>query len=69
MDFPERLERAIAEWPGGGKRAFSRAMESRGVRGASYRTLVNYLGGTTEPALPWLKEASEVLGVRQAWLS
>jgi hypothetical protein len=31
--------------------------------------MTNYLGGTTQPSLLWLKEASDVLSVRQAWLA
>lgn len=69
MRFPETLEFAIGEWPGGGKRAFARAMTERGIRGSSYRTLVNYLSGATEPSPTWLATAAEELGVRPAWLS
>lgn len=73
MAFPERLDRAIAEWKesgkGKGKRAFARAMKERGVRGATYRTLLNYLEPKTTPSPKWTEEAADVLGVRIGWLA
>lgn len=64
--FGIRLGRAIDRWTGGGQRAFADALrdyaERHGVRiPTSYRTLVNYLNGTTRPSEAWVQAAADVL--------
>ena len=57
----------------GPPRMFQRAMnprlsESGGKAGASYRTILAYLGGESEPSVQWLRIASDLLGVGFVWL-
>ncbi len=67
--FGTRLGRAIDRWPGGGKRAFVRALaeyaeQNRLYVPTSYRTLINYV--TKEDARPsaaWIAAAAAVLRV------
>lgn len=64
--FGIRLGRAIDRWPGGGQRAFADALgkyaDKNGiVIPTSYRTLVNYLNGTTHPRPAWVDAAAAVL--------
>jgi hypothetical protein len=71
--FPIRLGRAIDRWPGGGQRAFAKALtrhaDAHGiVIPTSYRTLVNYLNGRTRPRRAWLAAAADVLGQSPDWL-
>lgn len=77
----ERLSIAVDWWfadqedPGrtGATRLFQERMEARlaeqgGKAGRTYRAILTYLNGESEPSLAWLREASEVLGVRLGWL-
>lgn len=64
--FGVRLGRAIDRWTGGGQRAFVDALQDyadqHGVRiPTSYRTVVNYLNGTTRPSEAWVHAAADVL--------
>jgi len=64
--FRIRLSRAIDRWPGGGQRAFIKALKAYAARNGitipkSYRTLVNYLNGETQPTLAWVEAAAAVL--------
>jgi hypothetical protein len=72
--FGIRLGRAIDRWPGGGQRAFATALaeyaERHGINiPTSYRTLVNYLGGTTHPSAAWVEAAANVLRWNAEYLS
>ena len=49
-------------------RGFARAMAERGVRGAHYRTLINYIYGRSEPSWEYLTVAGELLEVSPFWL-
>ncbi len=65
--FGTRLGRAIDRWPGGGQKAFARALAAHAARHrlklhASYRTVVNYLNGQTHPSEAWVEAAAAVLG-------
>jgi hypothetical protein len=65
--LPIRLGRAIDRWPGGGQRAFAKALKDHAkahgiVIPTSYRTLVNYLNGSTRPRQAWVAAAADVLG-------
>jgi hypothetical protein len=65
--FGIRLGRAIDRWPGGGQRAFADALAAYAKRRGiaipkSYRTLVNYLNGDTQPGEAWVDVAAAVLG-------
>lgn len=65
-----RLAAAIQRW--GGPRAvaaFCRAMEERGVRGATRTAVHQVLGGKHAPSLDFIAQAGDVLGVRAAWLA
>lgn len=78
----DRLRSAIEVWSirrghtigaRGAIRAFQVAMARRlrgsGARsGESYRAIMSYLSGSSYPALEWLLEAAELLGVRSGWL-
>jgi hypothetical protein len=71
--FGVRLGRAIDRWPGGGQRKFATALrqhaEQRGLSiPTSYRTLVNYLNGTTRPPVAWVDAAADVLRWRSTYL-
>lgn len=64
--FGIRLGRAIDRWPGGGQRAFAKALEDYARQNdlripTSYRTLLNYLGGHTRPSTAWVEAAAAVL--------
>lgn len=64
--FGIRLGRAIDRWPGGGQRAFADALgkyaDDNGiVIPTSYRTVVNYLNGSTHPRPAWVEAAAAVL--------
>ncbi len=65
--FGVRLARAIDRWPGGGQKAFARALAAHAAGQrlklhTSYRTLVNYLNGQTHPSVAWVEAAAAVLG-------
>jgi hypothetical protein len=65
-----RLAAAIQRW--GGTRAvaaFCRAMEQRGVRGATRTAVHELLRGKHSPSLEFVTHAGDVLGVRPAWLA
>jgi hypothetical protein len=71
--FGIRLGRAIDRWPGGGQRAFVKELAAHATRSGiaipkSYRTLVNYLNGTTRPSSAWVAAAADVLGQPAEWL-
>jgi hypothetical protein len=71
--FGIRLGRAIDRWPGGGQRAFVKALAAHAKRSGtavptSYRTLVNYLNGKTRPGRAWIDAAAVVLGASPAEL-
>jgi hypothetical protein len=56
----------------GDRKAFQRRMRERmkGSRdGTSYPAVLGYLKGRVAPSVEWLDVASDVLGVRQAWLT
>ena len=63
----DRIRTAVNDW-GRGHRAFAREMQSRGLRGGSYRSLLNYMQSETTPSGKWLEEAAEVLNVSLKWL-
>jgi len=79
----KRLTQAVNGWAStvdrqgraGAARTFQVAMSDRlndhkagGKAGASYRALLTYLSGQSEPTLEWLRLAAEVLDVRLGWL-
>lgn len=79
----ERLASAISDWAQtaerqgkeGPTKMFQGVMADRlskkgagGKAGASYRALLSYLNGESEPTLEWLREAANILGVRTPWL-
>lgn len=68
MTLGERLRRGI-ESAGHSVRAFHREMEARGVSGSSYPNIHRYLADNSEPALGFLREAADLLGVRYEWLA
>jgi hypothetical protein len=45
-----------------------RLKESGGKAGTSYRAVVGYLKGESEPSLHWVREAADLLDVRVPWL-
>ncbi|MFG0304818.1 MAG: hypothetical protein ACF8Q5_01250 [Phycisphaerales bacterium JB040] len=48
---------------------FSERLEQAGVRGASRKSVGNYLKGDGEPTSPeWYSEAARILGVNEPWL-
>lgn len=64
--FRIRLGRAIDRWTGGGQRAFVGALRKYAddnglVIPTSYRTVVNYLNGSTHPRPAWVEAAAAVL--------
>ena len=77
----ERLTLAVEGWaPDSGQRrgregaarTFQRAMGERltgGRAGDSYRAVLNYMNGDSEPSLDWLRKAADVLAVRESWLT
>ena len=67
MTVAERIREALATW-GQSHREFARQMKRRGVRGGSYRSLLNYLKGSIEPSRRWLEEAAAITGVSFEWL-
>ena len=67
-EIPERLRWALDEHAGISIREFQRRMDGRGVRGSSYASVHGYLNGESAPSVDFLREAAEVLGVRDAWL-
>ncbi len=72
LEFKNRLKAALDRWSGT-HTSFAKLMKERGVRGASYRSLTNYLrgaeGGGYRPSPMWMREASAILGVREEWLA
>lgn len=68
MTLGQRIREALKHW-NDSHRAFAREMQERGVRGGSYRSLVNYLNGETTPSTQWLEEAAEIMGVNFQWLA
>jgi hypothetical protein len=65
--FGIRLGRALDRWPGGGQRKFADALAKYAKRQkitipTSYRTLLNYLSGSTRPSTAWIEAAASVLG-------
>ena len=76
----ERLTTAVRDWAPqsdqrrgreGAARTFQRAMSEQltgGRAGESYRAVLNYLNGESEPSLDWLRKAAAVLDVRFSWL-
>ncbi|MBI4539485.1 MAG: helix-turn-helix transcriptional regulator [Gemmatimonadetes bacterium] len=68
MSVHRRLREAI-DLRGVSVRAFHREMTGRRVAGSSYPTIHRYLSGRTSPSLEFLREAAQVLGVREAWLA
>lgn len=68
--YATRLDAAIRRW--GGPRAvaaFSRAMQERGIRGATRESVHQALGGRREPSLVFVEAAADVLGVTPGWLA
>ena len=77
----ERLTSAVEGWaPDSGQRrgregaarTFRRAMSQRltgGRAGESYRAVLTYMNGESEPSLDWLRKAADVLAVRESWLT
>ena len=67
MTLGSRIKRALKHW-GGGHRPFAREMQKRGVRGGTYRSLVNYMNDATAPSLRWLEEAAAITDISAEWL-
>jgi len=63
-----RLRRAI-EHSALSIRGFQETIDKRDVRGTSYAMIHRYLKDETEPPLGFIREASDILGVRVAWLA
>lgn len=67
-EVPDRLRWAVEEHAGISIREFQRRMDERDVRGSSYATVHGYLHGESAPSVEFLREAADVLGVRDEWL-
>ena len=73
MKLGERIRVAVEGWVKEHRdhshRAFAREMQRRGLRGGSYRSLLNYMSGTYKPSGKWIEEAADVTGVAVEWLA
>lgn len=67
MSLADRLERAL-EQRDESIRGFQKQMEERDVRGSSYPSVHGYVRGDATPSVEFLREAADVLGVREEWL-
>ncbi len=65
--FGGRLKEALSNW-GQSHHAFSRRLEELDIKGASYRSVVNYMGNRTSPSKFWIRHAADILGVSESWL-
>lgn len=48
---------------------FEAALSKRNVRGTTRNTLRRYLRDEAEPSTAWIREAAQLLGVREEWLA
>lgn len=67
MSVADRLERAL-EQRDESIRGFQRRMAERDVRGSSYPSVHGYVRGDATPSVEFLRQAADVLGVREEWL-
>ena len=62
-----RLRAAVGRW--GSIRSFAKAVKDSPEGGRSSRMIHSYLKGTRDPPLSFIRDAAQLLRVREAWLA